>query len=140
MNPSMPSPPEFDAQERALRQERGDHTLPRDPQTDAYRLVHRAIAAAPMPAIPTDFAARVAAQAVDLGEEGARLESMLQRIGLMIAIGAALLFSAPYLMAAGAELAAVSRQLPIPMLLASAIGVALAAGIDRLATTRHQRA
>lgn len=140
MNPSMPSPPEYDTQERALRQERGDCTLPRDPQTDAYRLVHRAIDAAPMPAIPADFAARMAAQVTGIGAEDARLESLLQRIALMIAVAAALLFSAPYLMSAGAELATVSRQLPMPILLASGIGMAVAAGIDRLLSTRHQHA
>jgi hypothetical protein len=132
-NKLHPLHPGYDDQERALLRERTAVPSPHDPRIDAYRAVHRAIIAAPMPQPPADFAARMAAEVGDLRER-AQLEALLQRLLLIAVVVATLMFAGPYLMAAAADVAALSHDLPLPMLLATGIGLAFAAAIDRLAS------
>lgn len=138
-NQTHPLPPGYEDQERALLRERTAPSSPRDPQVDAYRAVHRAIVAAPMPPLSPDFASRMSAAVDDL-RDNAKLEALLQRLLMIAAIIATLLFSAPYLMAAVADFAALRHELPLPMLVATGIGLALAAAIDRLAIGHRQTA
>lgn len=137
-NELHPPHPGYDDQERALRRERTAVPSPHDPRIDAYRAVHRAISAARMPQPPADFAARIAAEVGDLRER-ARLETLLQRLLLIAVVVATLMFAAPYLMSAAADVAALGHDLPLPMLLATGIGLVFAAAIDRLASG-HRRA
>lgn len=123
-------------QERAVALERGAQPEPGDRQDPTWRLIHRAIVAAPMLGIPSGFAARVAAQMPD-SPDAAVLESTLQKLLLAATVVATVVFSAPYLMAAAGEAVAQSAHLPLSMLLASAIGLGLAAAIDALAK-RHR--
>lgn len=136
-NELHPLPPGYDEQERALLRERTAMPSPHDPRIDAYRAVHRAIIAAPMPQPPEDFAARMAAEVGDL-RDSSRLEALLQRLLLIAAVMATLMFAAPYLMSAAADVAALGHDLPLPMLLATGIGLVFAAAIDRIASDhRH---
>lgn len=132
-NELHPLPPGYDEQERALLRERTAKPAPHDPRIDAYRAVHRAIIAAPMPQPPADFAARIAAEVCDLCDSS-RLEALLQRLLLIAVVVATLMFAGPYLMAAAADVVALSHDLPLPMLLATGIGLGFAAAIDRLAS------
>lgn len=135
-NELQPQPPGYDDQERALLRERTTMRAPHDPRIDAYRAVHRAIIAAPMPQPPADFAARMAAEVCDL-RDSSRLEALLQRLLLIAVVLATLLFAGPYLMAAATDVATLGHDLPLPMLLATGIGLVFAAAIDRVASGRH---
>jgi hypothetical protein len=122
-------------QERA-DQEHGAQPPAGDRHDSTWRLIHRAIVATPMPDIPSGFAARIAAQIPDSLDE-ARLESTVQKLLLVATVLATVVFSAPYLIAAAGEVVAQSGHLPLPMLLASVIGIGVAAAIDALAK-RHR--
>ncbi len=117
-------------------QARGAQPAAGDRHDPTWRLIHRAIVAAPMPDIPHGFAARIAAQIPDSLDE-ARLESTVQKLLLVATVLATMIFSAPYLIAAVGEVVDQSDHLPLPMLLAGAIGIGVAAAIDALAK-RHR--
>jgi len=58
---------EWDAQERALEQERRSANAPSDPvDVQRYRLIARALRQPPMEGLPADFARRVAARAGEI--------------------------------------------------------------------------
>lgn len=60
-----------------------------DPAVDAYRLVQRAVCRAAMPALPADFASRIAERMRKM-EEGAQLERFLTSLLLLaLAVGGA---------------------------------------------------
>ena len=106
-----------------------------DPEVDSYRLVLRALRQPPAAGLPADFAARVAARAVQAGD-GERLEDGLMSLLLLGLALAALFYLWPTL---GAVLANVPLglptlarlpELPWPLLLAGAASLALVWLID----------
>ena len=101
-----------------------------NPEVDAYRLVIRAVRQSALPALPEDFAARVASriQAAD----GATLEDSLATLLLLgMALGGGGYFL-PRLWPALSFLPISLPHLSWNLLLAAAAGLALAWGIDRL--------
>lgn len=101
-----------------------------DPAVDAYRLVARAVRQAPLPALPADFARQLAARIRKRDEGLGPEEIVLVSLMAVMCIGAAL-FAGPALMAALAPLNLRLPSLPWHWVIATAIGLALAAGLDR---------
>ena len=85
---------EWDAQERALRAERGGAHAAGDASVAHYRIIARALRTPPLDALPADFAARTAARA-ERESRGEHLEVWLERglVALLVLAGVgALLF------------------------------------------------
>lgn len=106
-----------------------------DPRVDAYRLVNRAVRAAPMPSLPSDFAARVAAAIRD-HEERARMES-----GFVIAATACTgitgaVFAYPIVSDALASTVGTLPALPWPLLMTAAAGLVMVGVLDSLLDRR----
>ncbi len=123
---------EFDAQQRAVSDERAGRPAASDPTIACYRALHRAILVAPLPEPPAAFAAAIAAQ-VEHAQGSETLETLLQRLLLTTVAIAALVFSAPHLLTAALEVAAIGRDVSLALPLAAGIGIAVAGAIDRLA-------
>lgn len=96
-----------------------------------YRLLHRAVRAAPMPALPAGFAARLAAQVRDL-EESAAPEWWTILLAVACALAAAVLFALPVTAGALQQALVHLDGAPWPMLLTAAGALALAWVADRL--------
>ena len=86
---------EWEAQERAVADERSGAPSTGDRNVDAYRLVARALRAPPLAPLPSDFAARTAARARALHAGNERVEVWLERglLALLLLAGAAALFT-----------------------------------------------
>jgi hypothetical protein len=100
-----------------------------------YRLLHRAVRAAPMPALPAGFAARLAAQVRDL-DESAAPESWTMMLAGACALAAAALFALPVTAGALQQALAQLDGVPWPMLLTAAGALAVAWAGDRVAGRR----
>lgn len=126
---------ELQAQTAALQSTRA-----RDPKSRDYQRIYAAVAAAPLPALPADLAARILTQVENLAES-ARTERVLTiSLMLIMAIGG-LIFAGPSLVT---ELTAVdlpAMQVPNlgswPML--AAAGVLSALVMDRWPQWRRDR-
>jgi hypothetical protein len=89
---------DWDAQERALRAERGGESAASDAHAAQYRLVARALREPPLDSLPQDFAARVAARVTATAPArgtGERIESWLEGalVALLLCAGAAALIA-----------------------------------------------
>lgn len=100
-----------------------------------YRLLHRAVRAAPMPALPAGFAAAMAAQVRDL-EERAAPEHWTLLLAAGCALAAAALFALPVTASALQQALLQLDGAPWPMLFTAAGALALAWAGDRLAGRR----
>lgn len=110
--------------------------MPSDPAAVAdYRLLHRAVRAAPMPALPAGFAARLAAQARDL-EESAAPETWTITLAVACALAAAVLSALPVTASALQQALVHLDGAPWPMLLTAAGALALVWIGDRVAGRR----
>lgn len=85
---------EWEAQERAVAEERSGAPSTGDRNVDAYRLVARALRAPPITPLPSDFGARTAARARALRAANEQVEIWLERglLALLLLAGAAALF------------------------------------------------
>ena len=103
-----------------------------------YRAVYRAIAAAPMPQLPPDFAASME-QATRDHEENAVVENWVVRIGLLCGVVAAVLFAGPALVQATAALFGELGAAAGNLTLAAALAALTAWAVDRLVSRRTAR-
>jgi hypothetical protein len=132
--PMTPEQLEREMQRQAtaeLRERIGSHEHD-DPSIDQYRLISRIVKQASIPALPANFAARVAQQAGDY-EERAQFESSALTVILIVAIIAGLFLALPPLIDAWRNFT-VSIDLPWPMLLAVLFALGFAAMIDKLSS------
>jgi hypothetical protein len=85
---------EWEAQERAVSEERSGAPSTGDRNVDAYRIVARALRTPPLAPLPSDFAARTAARARALRAANEQVEVWLERglLALLLLAGAAALF------------------------------------------------
>ena len=103
-----------------------------DPSIDRYRLISRIVKQAPIPALPSNFAARVAQQVGDY-EERAQFESSALNVTVIVAIITGLFLALPPLIHALRNFTA-SIDLPWPMLFAVFFALGFAAMIDKLSS------
>lgn len=84
---------EWEAQERALHEERSGAPSTHDRSVDAYRFVARALRCPPLTPLPSDFAARTAARARAARAANEHVEIWLERglVALLVLGGAAAL-------------------------------------------------
>lgn len=114
-----------------------------DARLDRYRLVIRAVRAAPMPELPADFAARVAASAMR-AEDSSRLEDALMSLLMGALAVTALFYVWPTLGVVLGHLQLVLpdvsmlTDVPWPLLIAAAVGVGLVWLLDRGASGWRQ--
>lgn len=85
---------EWEAQERAVSEERSGAPSTRNRNVDAYRLVARALLSPPLAPLPSDFAAQTAARARALRAANEHVEIWLERglVALLLLAGGAALF------------------------------------------------
>lgn len=147
MNPTDPHPDAL-AQARADALERrgaeGPQQAPPRPVDAAlvdaaavadYRLLHRAVRSAPMPALPAGFAAAIGTQVRDL-EERADPEHWTILLAAGCALAAAALFALPVTASALHQAMANLDGAPWPMLVTAGFALAAAWAGDRLASRR----
>lgn len=112
-------------QARAERTER--EGLPgADPAVDAYRLVHRALRAAPLPPVPDGFAARVARQAWAL-DAADRMERRILWGGVAVLLALTAFIAMPALAYSISAVGALLPSAPWAMLGTCAVGLAACA-------------
>lgn len=129
MNP-IERHPEWTAQQAALEPGTG----PATPAARDYRRIHAAIAAAPMPVLPDDFASRVLARIEDLAESAGFEHRLLNVLVAIMGIGA-LVFVGPSL---GAMLAPFQGVVDTPWPAMALAAVVAIGAIDRLPRLRHR--
>jgi len=100
-----------------------------------YRAVYRAIASAPIPELPADFAAGME-QATRDHEERADVETWVVRVGLVCAVVGGIIFVGPALFEATAALFGELGGAAGNFTLAAALAALTAWAVDRLATRR----
>ena len=107
---------EWEAQERALYEERSGAPSTGDRHVDVYRLVARALRAPPLAPLPSDFAARTAGRVRALRATGEQVEIWLERalVALLLlgGAGALMLYNGDWL-----------RELPLSVPEGAAMGV-----------------
>lgn len=120
---------EFQRQEKAEQRERMHSSSQDDATIDQYRLIHRLLKQSDIPALPSNFAYRVAQQVQDF-EESPRFENAVLRVTIAILVIAGLFFAAPALIE---SMQGISRAitLPWPMLWATILALGFAAAIDK---------
>lgn len=130
---------EWQRQEKAEQRERmqsGEHD---DAVIDQYRLIHRVLKQSDIPALPPDFARRVARQQQDF-EQQAQFENLMLRIIIAILLVAGLVYVAPALID-GLQKMSAAMTLPWPMLWATLLALAFAGMLDQISRRyrlRHQ--
>jgi len=123
---------------RAEQMEREGMAPSDDPSVDAYRLVHRVARTAPMPALPNDFASRVA-RAVHDHDERAHLEIGCVTAAMVLAMVAAALFAGPVFVASVVAMMDSMPAVPWSLLMASALSLLAVACTDRILPGRTLR-
>ena len=120
---------ELQRQEKAEQRERMQSSSQDDTAIDQYRLLHRLLKQSDIPALPSNFAYRVAQQVQDF-EESPKFENAVLRVTIAILVVAGLFFAAPALIE---SLQGISRAvtLPWPMLCATVLALGFAAVIDK---------
>jgi hypothetical protein len=116
---------------------------PPGPPVDAaavaeYRLLHRAVRAAPMPALPAGFATGVAARVRDL-DESAEPERWTLMLAAACALAAGALFALPVTASVLQRAVAQLDGAPWPMLVTAAGALALVWVGDRIGSRLLQR-
>jgi len=109
---------------------------PSAPDVDAYRLVIRAVRHAALPALPGDFAERLAKRAIPAGDRASLEDGLVTLLLLGMALGGGGYFLPRFWpLLSSLRLAIPTADLPMvswPLLLAAAAGLGLAWLIDRL--------
>ncbi|MEO8002752.1 MAG: hypothetical protein ABI644_12830 [Arenimonas sp.] len=126
---------ELQRQEKAEQRERILSSEHDDAVIDQYRLIHRVLKESDIPALPSNFAYRVAQQVQDF-EEHAQFENISIRVTMIILVVAGLFFAVPALIGALQKISA-AVTLPWPMLWAAILALAFAGMLDR-ATSRYR--
>jgi hypothetical protein len=113
-----------------------------DSAVDAYRLVIRAVRQAPMPALPEDFARRVAARVSPAADKASMEDGMASLLLLGMALGGGGYFLPRFWpLLSSLPLGLPALNLPAvswPLLIAAAAGIGLAWAIDRLWDRRSE--
>lgn len=120
---------ELQRQEKAEQRERMQSSTQDDAEINQYRLLHRLLKQSDIPALPSNFAYRVAQQVQDF-EENPGFENAVLRVTITILVIAGLVFAAPALIE---SMQGISRAitLPWPMLWATVLALGFAAAIDK---------
>ena len=129
---------ELQRQQIAEQRERVQSTDHDDYSVDQYRLINRVLKQTDIPALPKNFAARVARQVQDF-EERAQFETYALGALIVTAILAGLFFALP-LMLQAIQNFSITIHLPWPMLSAATLALGFAVMIDQASRrykTRH---
>jgi len=121
-------------QEKAEQRELNQSSEHDDAVIDQYRLIHRALKQSDIPALPSNFAFRVAQQVQDF-EERAQFENISMRMTMIVLVLAGLFFAAPAMIEALQKISA-TLTLPWPMLWATILALAFAGILDQ-ASSRY---
>lgn len=130
---------EYRLQMQAEQRERMDVTAAAgNPAVDAYRLVHRIVRSAPMPDLPTDFAARVVRHAHEREQTGHPVtDTWLLSLALACAAIVGIIFALPILLDSVRASMALADGVPWPMLVTAGLSLVLVAGVDALLGRRR---
>lgn len=135
MNKSM-TPQEIERellrQEKAEQREQMRSNENDDAAIDQYRLLHRLLKQSDIPALPSNFAYRVAQQVQDF-EESPQFENAALRVTIAILVIGGLFFATPALFEALQKISA-AVTLPWPMLWATVLALAFAAVLDQVSS------
>ena len=129
---------EWQRQQTAEQRERVQSGERDDAVIDQYRLIHRLLRKSDIPALPADFAQRVARQGQDF-EQQAEFENVTLRIILAILVVAGVFYAAPVSLEAMRKIAT-AVSLPWPTLWAALLALLFAGMLDKASSryrTRH---